>query len=150
MNEELENVQGTEEKTGTEDMHQAKTFTQDEVDNIIEKRLARERKKFSGILAGKEPRELELDEREKVVKKREMQINARTLLTEQGIPEEAMELLNYEDDEKLQESIETLKNVIDNSSNKRLEKILKGGNPLKKAPENEPIGDLRGAFGLRK
>lgn len=150
MNETTEDVQSTEE-TGAEQQQEEKTFTQDEVNAMIEKRLARERKKVSNIISGKDPKELELDEREKTVTKREMQVTARTLLTENGIPDEALEILNYESEEKLQESIKLLRGIINTSTERQIFDRLKGGKPLKKAPQGDPaVETLRDAFGLRR
>ena len=150
MNGITENVQGTV-GTDAEQQQEQKTFTQEEVDGIVEKRLARERKKFSGMLAGKDPKELELDEREKAVAKKEMRLSVRSTLSEYEISEEALELLNYENEEKLQESIEILRNAINAAVERRVHDLLKGGRPLKKAPPYEPQNTtLRDAFGLQK
>lgn len=150
QNEEI-NAQNAEVKPAG-DTQQTRAFTQEEIDAIIEKRLSRERKKFNSIISGKDPRELELDERESVIKEKEMRITARTLLNQYRISEESLELLNYENEEKLKQSVELLKNIIDNSSRKQIEKILIGGRPPKAAPEEYYSQNdmIRGAFGFKE
>lgn len=129
---------------------QPRTFTQEDVDKIVENRLARERRRFSSVISGRDPRELELEERENAVRKREMQVTARAMLSEHGLHDDALELLNYEDEDKLQKSVELLKSIIDNSTRSQVDKVLRGGRPIKKAPEPEyhRNNGLRDAFGL--
>lgn len=77
------NVQGTEQQeaaaqtapTGaeSENREEVKTFTQEEVDKIVEKRLNRERKKLAGVLSIEDPREAALAQRERAVEIKEMQ-----------------------------------------------------------------------------
>ena len=127
---------------------QNKTFTQEEVDKIVEKRLIRERKKFANVLDGKDPREEEIEERERAVAIRELQADAKGLLAEKGLPMEALELLNYTSKELCKKSIEALDVVMKAAVTARMNVILRGDKPIKKAPRTEPEDDLREAFGL--
>lgn len=148
---EEQNVQTTgNDSTAEPQDQQEKTFTQDEVNDIVEKRLARERKKFSGILAGKDPKELELDEREQVVARKEMQISALGSLSDMGIQKEALELLNYENEERLEQSLKVLQDVVNTAAANRVNELLKGGTPLKAVPQEAPDSNLRNAFGLKR
>lgn len=132
---------GAEKETG-------KTFTQEEVDKIVEKRLNRERKKFSSLLNGEDPREADLAEREKAVTIKELRADAKATLAEKGFPADALELLNYTDKESCDKSIEALENAVNAIVQKKVEKILCGGKPIKKAVNSQETG-LRGAFGLK-
>lgn len=132
---------GAEKETG-------KTFTQEEVDKIVEKRLNRERKKFSSLLNGDDLREAEFAERERALEIKELKADAKGILAEKGLSMEALELLNYTDKESCTKSIEALEIVVKAASQARVESILRGGKPIKKAV-NDSTGDLRGAFGLR-
>lgn len=159
MSEEL-NVQDTEQQnaadqpecTGTENKNRedTKTFTQEEVDKIVEKRLNRERKKFSSILSGEDPRETELAERERAVAVKELQAEVKEVLRQKNLPLEALELLNYTDKEACDKSIELLENVVKIARQAGIDQLLKGGAPLKRAPSQmEPDMAMRNAFGLR-
>ena len=133
------------EPTGEET---GKTFTQEEVDRIIEKRLNRERKKFSSLLNGDDLREIELAEREKALEIKELRADAKGTLAEKGLPMAALELLNYTDKESCEKSIEALETVVKAASQARIESLLRGGKPIKKGPPTleEPADPLRGVF----
>ncbi len=133
------------EPTGAEN---EKTFTQEEVDKIVEKRLNRERKKFSSILNGDDPREAELVERERAVAEKELRIEATETFMKENLPAELLDLLNYTDKESCEKSIELVRKTFTINVQAAVERRLWGGKPPKKAV-NDPTGDLRGAFGLR-
>ena len=135
--------------TGADTPQEVKTFTQEEVNDIVEKRLNRERKKFSSVLNGQDPREAELEERERALTRKELRADARDLLNSKELPQEALELLDYTDKESCEESIEALASVVNAAVIAKTSKLLRGGPPMKKAPQEEPGADLRGAFGLR-
>jgi hypothetical protein len=138
-----------QQENGTEPEGNEKIFTQEDVDSIVEKRLARERKKYQSILDGKDPREMEIEERERNVAVKELQADVKEKFREKRLPLEAMELLNYTDKESCDKSIEVLETVINVVKNEGIASILKGGAPIKKAPaENEDLA-LMNAFGLR-
>ena len=104
------NVQNTE-TSGTpenETREDVKTFTQEEVNEIIEKRLNRERKKFTSMINADDPREHELEERRHALDVREMRLDALEILEKKGLPAESLELLNYTDKESCERSIEIL------------------------------------------
>lgn len=157
MNNEM-NVQDTEqqtaadqtEQTGAENENRAetKTFTQEEVDKIVEKRLSRERKKFASVLEGTDPREAELAERERAVAVKELQADMKPLFMEKEIPMEALELLNYTDKESCDKSFEVLMQVIQLAGQNRVNRLLRGGEPPKRAPEERSDDALRRVFGL--
>lgn len=149
MSEEMNTVlEEQQEKTGEETA--GKTFTQEEVDKIVEKRLNRERKKFTNMLEGKDPKQMEIEERETAVSKRELQLEIRDQIKEKGWPSEIYEFLDYTDKESCKKSVETLDKLISAAVNQEIEKRLIGGVPLKKGPSTleEPSDTLRNAFGL--
>ncbi len=144
------NVQNTE-TSGTpenETREDVKTFTQEEVNEIIEKRLNRERKKFTSMINADDPREHELEERRHALDVREMRLDALEILEKKGLPAESLELLNYTDKESCERSIEILEKVINTGSQVAVNRILRGGPPIRKAPVGEPRAGLRQAFGL--
>lgn len=126
-------------QTGAEGA-QEKTFTQDEVNRIVQDRLAREKGKGSE----------ELDKREAALNYRERKMNAVDELRKNGLPDYLAEALNLNTDEDFQKSMEAIKRMKGESAGVQPGVIGKGS----------PIGDvgrgyhddsdqLRGAFGLK-
>lgn len=126
-------------QTGAEGT-QEKTFTQDEVNRIVQDRLAREKGKGSE----------ELDKREAALNYRERKMNAVDELRKNGLPDYLAEALNLNTDEDFQKSMEAIKRMKGESAGVQPGVIGKGS----------PIGDvgrgyhddsdqLRGAFGLK-
>ena len=125
-------------QTGAEGT-QEKTFTQDEVNRIVQDRLAREKGKGSE----------ELDKREAALNYRERKMNAVDELRKNGLPDYLAEALNLNTDEDFQKSMEAIKRMKGESAGVQPGVIGKGS----------PIGDvgrgyhddsdqLRYAFGL--
>lgn len=77
---------------------QEKTFTQEELNAIIGKRLSEQ----------KQQQESELIKREEELKKREMNIRANELLMEKGLPKSLGAVLKYDTEEELVKAIEIL------------------------------------------
>ena len=126
-------------QTGAEGA-QEKTFIQDEVNRIVQDRLAREKGKGSE----------ELDKREAALNYRERKMNAVDELRKNGLPDYLAEALNLNTDEDFQKSMEAIKRMKGESAGVQPGVIGKGS----------PIGDvgrgyhddsdqLRGAFGLK-
>lgn len=91
----------TDIQTGTQtgaEGTQEKTFTQDEVNRIVQDRLAREKGKGSE----------ELDKREAALNYRERKMNAVDELRKNGLPDYLAEALNLNTDEDFQKSMESL------------------------------------------
>ena len=84
--------------------NEEKTFTQDEVDEIIRKRLARERKK-SG--SGEDPGA----DRERSLEERELHLMAREKLFDEGLPSQLADILKYSDEESLEVALEVIKGL---------------------------------------
>lgn len=157
MEEEL-NVESTEQQKAVDKDEvkggesSEKTFTQREVDEIVEKRLRRERKKFTGILNGEDPREVELAERERAVAIKEARIEMRSLLDSRKLPVEALELLDYTDKESCEKSIDTLEKIINAAVETRISDVLRGGNPPRRSSTSSCLNGgadgVRSAFGL--
>lgn len=127
---------------------QERMFTQKEVNEIIEKRLSREKKKIQGSLASLDPRETELETRQQMLEERERQFEAQVLFKQEGLPEEALELLNYDSKDACEKTIELVRTVFRANVMQEVDKRLRGDKPIKKAPENDDSFNLRSAFGL--
>ena len=76
----------------------AKTFTQEEVNAIIQERLAKEKAKYDKQIA-----DMQAD-----IKQREKRMEAAGKLKEKGIPEELADLVRLDDDKSFNASIELL------------------------------------------
>lgn len=88
----------------------AKTFTQSELDGIIKERLARERARLDKILDS-EGFDKELIEREKAIELREMKADAKEALNELGISNVFFDLINFNDRDSMEKSIEIIKEI---------------------------------------
>ena len=100
MSETQQNIQApnTEEPTGG---NPEKTFTQDEVNRIVQDRLAKERTKY-------DPKPDPLAEREAELARREFMFTAREKMTEKGLPVELLEAMNTSSPEAFEKSMETI------------------------------------------
>ena len=99
----------TEEMTADEQVGaEERKFTQKEVDDIVRRRLERERKKYESLVGDGEYFKEELLKREKAVMGREMRVLALERLKSENIPEEAAALLNFNSMDEFEASCETL------------------------------------------
>lgn len=80
------------------DTQQEKTFTQEQVNAIVGKRLAE----------AKASNESLLNKREDELNQREMQIKAKELLAERGLPKELASVMRYDDEESLMKAIDII------------------------------------------
>lgn len=125
-----------EEKQPTGGDESAKTFTQEEVNQIVRERLARERKQIDKIL-DEEGYSKELLEREKNITQRELKAEARDhLVGEKKMPVEVLELINYDSQEAYTNSM----NIVETVLNKLAVKAPKD----EKAPQIVFQGNARG------
>lgn len=148
-----------ENKDGTgqeKDQQQSKTFTQEELDKIVQGRIAKERKSWEKQLEEQkteaqklesmsekdkkkyqeEKRIKELDDREKAITKRELTAQAKVQLADKGIPTELAEILNFTDADSCKKSIEVVEKAFQTAVEKAVEEKLKGGTTMKKAKDN--------------
>ena len=96
-----ENLENTQMNEGQS--QENRTFTQDEVNEIIKKRLARERQK------GAESGEDSFTEREKNLQNRENLMYARERFFEENLPTDLINLVSGKSKEEIDEIIKTLK-----------------------------------------
>ena len=118
-----------------------KTFTQEQVNQIISDRLARDRAKGEAALA----------EREQQLAQRELLLTAREKLTENGLPVELVDALNVSSPEALEKALSTVKTVMDKyKAEAQPIKIIGGAKPAESLSHAKNTGDssLRKAMGL--
>ena len=114
-----------------------KTFTQEQVNQIISDRLARDRAKGEAALAEREQRELLLTAREK--------------MTEQGLPLELLDALNVSSPEALEKSLNIVSAVLNKLKAEARPIKLSGAKPAENPmgmPKNTGDSSLRKAMGL--
>lgn len=136
------NVTATEEQ-------QEKTFTQEQVNAIVGKRLAE----------AKAANESAMSKREEELNQREMQIRAKELLSEKGLPKKLADVLKYSDEESLISAIEVIEHTRgfkdspaegEPKEDKKQRKILMDGIQLPRSQYGYDAGDpLRKAMGLK-
>ena len=123
-----------------------KTFTQDDVNRIVQESLAKEKAKNSG--------EADFAKREQELAQRELHMTAKELLSEKGLPMQLFDALNCTDKETLEKSIATIETVFNEYKANATSNIkFKGFQPGSgnKTPDTGDVGDLeiRKAMGLR-
>lgn len=106
-----------------------KTFTQDEVNKIISERLERERSK----------RDKELLKREEAVSRRELQADVKDYLKSQNLPDEWMQVIDYNTLDEFKEKLEAINSVA--------AKSIKGYTP-KYGKKSEQDSSIARAMGL--
>jgi len=126
-----------ESGTPTTPQQEGKTFTQDQLNAIVGKRLLEERQKS----------EVELVKREQDLQRRELMISAKESLAEKGLPGELLEALNCSSDEALAKSLEIMETVINNI--KTSPPAFIGMTPAEgHTPEQSSADGIRKAMGL--
>ena len=122
---------------GTEQFTDGKTFTQEDVNRIVQERLAKEKGKGND----------ELDKRKAELDKRERRMNAIDELRKNELPDYLVDALNMETDEAFQQSMEAIKKM-KGESTESTGRVIGRGNPIGTVTKGD-CGDLHSAFGLR-
>lgn len=119
---------------------QCKTFTQEDVNRIVQERLAKEKGKGSE----------ELDRRAAELDMRERKLNAVTELRKNGLPDYLVDALNMNTDEDFQKSMEAIKKMKGESTESQTQpgRIIGHGNPIGTVARGPAPDDIRMAFGL--
>lgn len=148
--------ENSEDDTGDDDQGESKSFTQEDVDKAIQKRLARERKKWeqeqvnqqteAEKLAGmseaqkkkyqEEKKQRDLETREKEITKRELAATAKEALADKGLPTSLADVLDYTDADSCDASIKKVEKAFQEAVQKEIDKKIQGGEVIKKAKSN--------------
>lgn len=130
---------------------QEKTFTQKDVDKLIQDRLAREQSKWEKKVQDErteaeklakmkadekakyqeEKRLAEIEKREKDITTRELRATAYETLAEKNLPKELVDILNYESADTCNKSIEAVEKAFQSAVEKAVNDKLRGGQPPK-------------------
>ena len=116
-----------------------KTFNQDDVNRIVQERLAKERERGTAELA----------QREADLAARELRMTAREKLAEKGLPVELLEALNCSSAEALEKSVELISKHMKNTAPPAGTGIS-GVKPFNGVTAKDSIdGSIRRAMGLK-
>lgn len=147
-----------------------KTFTQKDVDKLIQDRLAREQSKWEKRVKderteaeklakmnaeqkakyAEDKRIEELERREKEITTRELKAQAYETLAEKNLPKELIGTINFESAETCNASIEAVEKAFQSAVEKAVNEKLRGGDPPKSSQGKASIdAALRAAFGLK-
>lgn len=145
----VDKVDNQQEETKQEEV---KTFTQDEIDEMVKSNVDRavakalhkadEQRKEAEKLAAmnaKEKAEYEmnkkqqdLEERERNIQLRELTAEAKDMLIEKGLSSDLASILDYKDAESVKESINIIEAAINKEAEKQVIERLKGRTPKTK------------------
>lgn len=124
---------------------QEKTFTQEQLNAIVGKRLSEQ----------KQQQDAELVKKTEELNKREMVLKAKEMLSEKKLPKELAEVLKYDNEEELKKALDILENVRgfkkeDMEDQAKSEYKVLEDNRLPKSNYPEKDISLAKAFGIKR
>lgn len=149
-----------EQKTGQQEADQQheerqeeqkppKTFTEEEVNDIVRKRLNREREKLTKAFE-EGTRESDLDERERNILKRELRADTLEKLAESNMPAGLADLVNYDSAEECEKSLKIVSAVFNQAVNQAVKAKARQSTPRESSTFSGKPDPLAGAFGLKR
>lgn len=136
--ENMEQNTNTQESGENGSQEAGKTFTQEEVNKIVQDRLARQQAK---VIADQNS----LEEREKALAIRELKADAREELRELGLPECTADILNFSSKKEYEQSLEAVQRVLAEYSKAREIERATGRTP-KSYSSGKPVDQIAEAF----
>lgn len=143
----VETVENTEDTIGEgeKNAEELKKYTDKEVNAIVSKKIARERKKIARELEGKEQLS-ELEKRERDITVREWKADAKLYMADNGLPTKLADILNYNDEETYKESLESVtevvREIVKDLTEKGIKKALVGRTPTASCGSPKTSDDL--------
>lgn len=110
-----------------------KTFTQEEVNKIVQDRLAR-------IKSEPNDKEIKLEQRAKELDMKERKLEAKAIFAEKSLPKELLDILDYSDEEKMKEHIKILEKTYSAGHTGGGYNPVRGGAPCQDDPIREAMG----------
>lgn len=139
-----------EPKTSEERQKDEKKYTDAEVDEIINKKFAKwkseqeakesEAKKLAKMNADEkqkyqlDQREQDLASREQAIVRKELTAEAKTMLSERGLPIELVNVVDLTSADSVKESVESIQKSWSDAVQKGVSDRIKGGAPIQSAP----------------
>lgn len=142
----------TQENVDTvqEEKHE-RTFTRAEIGKMLSAERSKweaeqeakenEAKKLAKMNAGEkqkyqlDQREQELADREKAIARKELTAEAKTMLSERGLPVELVAVIDLSDAESVTESVASIQKTWEDAVQKGVSERMKGSAPIKTAPQ---------------
>lgn len=134
----------TEELSGGQEPE--KKYSDADVDRIVARKIAAERKKMSKLL-NEEQQETEIEKRERDVLKRELRMEAFDKLLERDLPKSLIDILNYNSREECAKSIEVIDTAFKSALRDVFLKEVCIGTPKTGTGSNDDI--IRSAFAAK-
>lgn len=126
--EDQESTQSDQEEAQESNQEPKKKYTDEDVDKIIAKKIAAERKRMSKLF-NEEQTESELEKRERAVQKRELMADAKDALAEEGLPTALSSMLDYTDRESYKNSLEEVSSIFRSAVMNEVKRTLAGKPP---------------------
>lgn len=149
----------SEEETGIDTVttdtgeEQQKTFTQEQVNDIISKRIERIEKRYEKMMTDADSlktREAELLAREMAFNQKELKANAITTLSSSGLPydvsEKLVEYLKIDKDTKLEELASSLTEMFKTGVTNAVNERIRGTTPRAAGSSSSPTDNLKNIF----
>lgn len=146
----LQNTQTEGTQTGTDGTQQSgKTFTQDDVNRIVQERLAKERSKTSSN-EDFEKKTAELEKRTADLEARENRLNAVSALRDAGYPDELADVIRCGNADELKQSMELIDKIIKERTPNEQDRNLEANRARFTTSMNRTgnIDSVRAAMGL--
>lgn len=136
------------------DQHEGeRTFTQDEVNDIVQKRLAKERERLSKVFQ-EEKQVSELEERERNILKRELRADAIEILNKGNLPTRLADLLDYSSEESFNSSMAEVTAIFKGALGEKLKPYARQKTPFEGMggaginTDTKESAAIRKAFGI--
>lgn len=136
---------GAQGEQGAEGQEQPeKKYTDADVDRIIAKKIAAERKRMQKLFDG-EQQESELEIRERNVLRRELMADAKDALVDMGLPSSLAKIMDYTDKESFDKSFKEVTGIFGEAVTQGVKNKLRGSAPKVGTGSREDAA-LRDAF----
>ena len=142
--EEQAGAQGEHGAEGQEQPEPEKKYTDADVDRIIAKKIAAERKRMQKLFDG-EQQESELEIRERNVLRRELMADAKDALVDMGLPSSLAKIMDYTDKESFDKSFKEVTSIFGEAVTQGVKNKLRGSAPKVGTGSREDAA-LRDAF----
>lgn len=128
--EDQEGTQGDQSGSGEGELGQEpeKKYTDKDLDRIIAKKIAAERKRMTKLF-NDDQQESDLDKRERDVLRRELRADAKERLASEGLPVALADLINYSDKEESEKSLDEVTATFRAAVAQGVKDALKGNAP---------------------
>lgn len=126
-----------------------RTFTEEEVNAIVQRRLNREREKLTKAFE-EGTRESDLDERERKILRRELKADTLEKLAANGMPAGLADLVNYNSAEECEKSLKTVVAVFNQAVNEAVRSKARQSTPRDSGTFSGKPDPIAGAFGIKR